>query len=131
MQKNYITLVNIFNTITDIISKQQTIHDAKIHDMGNIIAMMHELKNKINQLNAENIDVLDRHMAKQKMFCDEFRIEYSEYQDFSNSYTRFYSGVVVDTENIQNFIRAERDLQNASDMYLNARVTIVDFDPEQ
>jgi hypothetical protein len=66
----------------------------------------------------------------QQMFCDKLTFEFSTNADFSESYTRSYSGMVTDCETIKSIVYSERQLQNMSDEHLFARVTITDTDPE-
>jgi len=63
-------------------------------------------------------------------FCDTLTIEFSVNYDFSESYVRHYSGMVLKISTIQNLINAERDLQNQSDEALHARITFTNMDPE-
>jgi hypothetical protein len=66
----------------------------------------------------------------QQMFCDKLTFEFSTNADFSESYTRNYSGMVTDCETIKSIVYSERQLQNMSDEQLFARITITDIDPE-
>ena len=66
----------------------------------------------------------------QQMFCDKLTFEFSTNADFSESYTRSYSGMVTDCETIKSIVFSERQLQNMNDELLFTRVTIIDIDPE-
>lgn len=66
----------------------------------------------------------------QTMFCDTLTIEFSVNADFSDSYTRKYDAVCLDMETLKTIVYGERSLQNMSDEYLHARITIEDTDPE-
>jgi hypothetical protein len=67
---------------------------------------------------------------QQQIFCDKLTFEFSTNADFSESYTRNYSGMVTDCETIKSIVYSERQLQNMSDEQLFARVTIINTDPE-
>lgn len=94
-----------------------------------IIKLIERLKGQIVTLKTDLCARESRLKIDQQMFCDELKIEFSTNEDFSDSYIRNYSAMVVDCETLKTLIFGERQLQNMSDEMLFARVTILDTDP--
>ena len=67
---------------------------------------------------------------EQQVYFDEVLFEFSEDNQFEKSITRKLKGYLLDMQDINNWIKAERRLQNKNDAYLHARILLTDYDCE-
>lgn len=67
---------------------------------------------------------------EQQLYFDEVLFEFSEDNQFEKSITRQLRGYLLDMQDIDNWIKAERRLQNKNDAYLHARIILTDYDCE-
>jgi len=104
--------------------------ESKNDEKAAILNMVKECQSTLEQLRKEMLERETRLQLNQQIFCDGLTFEFSTNEDFSDSYTRVYKDMVTDMETIKSIIFSERQLQNMSDEYLFARVTITDNDPE-
>ena len=95
-----------------------------------IVKAVKQCQDTLKQLREQMNEQERKRQFEQQMFCDKLTFEFSTNADFSESYTRNYSGMVTDCETIKSIVYSERQLQNMSDEHLFARVTITDTDPE-
>jgi ATP-dependent helicase YprA (DUF1998 family) len=95
-----------------------------------IVKAVKQAQDTLKQLREQMSDTERQREIDQQIFCDKLTFEFSTNADFSESYTRNYSGMVTDGETIKSIVYSERQLQNMSDEHLFARVTITDTDPE-
>ena len=104
--------------------------DSKNDEKAAVLKMIKQAQDTLKQLGEQMGDREIQRKIDQQMFCDKLTFEFSTNADFSDSYTRNYSGMVTDCETIKSIVYSERQLQNMSDEHLFARVTIIDTDPE-
>ena len=116
--KNYITGFDVDLRDRED-NKAKVLHDIK------------EAKKAIDALHECIFEAEQKERYSQQIFCDELTIEFSVNADFSASYIRKYEAVCLSMKTLKTIIEGERELQNASDEYLHARVTITDTDPEE
>jgi hypothetical protein len=109
---------------------QLLLTDSKNDEKAAVIKMIKKAQDTLERLR-EQMNARERQREiDQQMFCDKLTFEFSTNADFSESYTRSYSGMVTDCETIKSIVYSERQLQNMSDEHLFARVTILNTDPE-
>jgi hypothetical protein len=109
---------------------QVLLTDSKNDEKAAVIKMIKKAQDTLKQLREQMNERGRQKQLDQQMFCDGLTFEFSINADFSEAYTRVYMGMVTDCETIKSIIYSERQLQNMSDAYLFARVTIENIDPE-
>jgi hypothetical protein len=112
--------------LTEIQALLTGVNDQK----AEIIFNLKQCQDILEQLRKQMYEWERQKQYAQQMFCDALTFEFSVNADFSESYIRKYEDITTDCETIKNIVSSERQLQNMSDEYLFARVTITDNDPE-
>lgn len=79
-----------------------------------------------NNYNAEKMKL----EQEQQVYFDEVLFEFSEDNQFEKSITRQLRGYLLDMQDINNWVKSERRLQNKNDAYLHARILLTDYDCE-
>jgi hypothetical protein len=117
-----------------------------IHKMRNALEEMAELLKSKNDTKAELIKLVkETHKEiepafnsiyqkasedeeKQQSYFDKVIFEFSTDNKFENTIERKFEGYLLDMKDINNWIGAERRLQNKKDACLHARIILIDYD---
>lgn len=65
---------------------------------------------------------------KQQSYFDKVIFEFSTDNKFEDTIERNFEGYLLDMKDINNWIGAERRLQNKNDAFLHARIILIDYD---
>jgi hypothetical protein len=65
---------------------------------------------------------------KQQSFFDKVIFEFSTDNKFEDTIERKFDSYILDMKDINNWIGAERRLQNKNDEFLHARIILIDYD---
>jgi hypothetical protein len=117
-----------------------------IHKMRNALEEMADLLKSKNDTKAELIrlvketqkeiqpafnSIYQKESAdeeKQQSYFDKVIFEFSTDNKFENTIERKFDGYLLDMKDINNWIGAERRLQNKNDTCLHARIILIDYD---
>jgi hypothetical protein len=117
-----------------------------IHKMNNALEEMADLLKSKNDTKAELIrlvketqkeiqpafnSIYQKESAdeeKQQSYFDKVIFEFSTDNKFENTIERKFEGYLLDMKDINNWIGAERRLQNKNDACLHARIILIDYD---
>ena len=117
-----------------------------IHKMRNALEEMAELLKSKNDTKAELIKLVKETQKeiepafqsiyekesedeeKQQSFFDKVIFEFSTDNKFEDTIERKFDSYLLDMKDINNWIGAERRLQNKNDAFLHARIILIDYD---
>lgn len=117
-----------------------------IHKMQNALEEMAELLKSKNDTKAELIRIVKETQKemqpafqsiyqkesedeeKQQSYFDKVIFEFSTDNKFEDTIERNFEGYLLDMKDINNWIGAERRLQNKNDAFLHARIILIDYD---
>lgn len=117
-----------------------------IHKMQNALEEMADLLKSKNDTKAELIRLVKETQKemqpafqsiyekesedeeKQQSFFDKVIFEFSTDNKFEDTIERKFDSYLLDMKDINNWIGAERRLQNKNDAFLHARIILIDYD---
>lgn len=117
-----------------------------IHKMNNALEEMADLLKSKNDTKAELIRLVKETQKemqpafqsiyqkesedeeKQQSFFDKVIFEFSTDNKFEDTIERKFDSYLLDMKDINNWIGAERRLQNKNDAFLHARIILIDYD---